>query len=159
MVFVEEFTSEDGFWSVSVESIQHCHAGVSIFGTMAPNPLSEALCSNSGDYQRNVEPPASPVSAVRGVVDKRWPRCASVFWRVCCVAVFCYPTVMFRREVTSNSDVDLRGEFENKALLVDAANFSIRTSYHFRPERNWMNGTVYLACLDSQCLVSRMETF
>ncbi|KAG0610875.1 hypothetical protein M758_7G098700 [Ceratodon purpureus] len=112
---------------------------------MSPNPLFESLFSNSSstDSQRNAESPASPGSLVSGAADKRWPRFTSVFWRACCVGCFValllYPTVMFLSEVNSNSDIGFRGEFGNNTSLIDAASWSLRTSYHFRPEKNWMN--------------------
>nr|PNR48608.1 hypothetical protein PHYPA_013085 [Physcomitrium patens] len=57
---------------------------------------------------------------------------------------------MFSREVNYYTDVELRDDYENNTLRIDAERYLQRPSYHFRPEKDWMNGVSSTTCLLSK---------
>lgn len=59
---------------------------------------------------------------------------------------------MFSREVNYYTDVELRDDYENNTLRIDAERYLQRPSYHFRPEKDWMNGVSSTTCLLSKVI-------
>lgn len=109
-------------------------AGLREIEIMPPTGLIDNLLPDSANADAA---PASAPSGAGAPQKTRW-RYSSVFWRACYLAALLSPVVMFRREgVNSRPDHELR---QGCNLLIGATGFPLRTTYHFRPVKNWMNG-------------------
>ncbi|KAG0567020.1 hypothetical protein KC19_7G104500 [Ceratodon purpureus] len=126
---------------------------------MPKNPLLEAFLENELDTERNEgeNPLCRPTSQEETVASKT-SQSIKLIWRygllfatVCCIAVLCYPAA--RNFLTEENIGSTTSHHELKrvthapsatgdgiqVLPREVASYLHRTSFHFQPEKNWMN--------------------
>lgn len=133
---------------------------------MIRNPLLEALVpETSSDLESNgvslEQSDALPAATSRLAQSKLW-KCVLLFTAACCITLLARPTAVttYFFEAFTGSEAH-HGELRrvthapvssttgNGTILPrEVASYLHRTSFHFQPEKNWMNDPNGSCCID-----------
>lgn len=121
---------------------------------MAPDPILEGLLvpgNNNTDLEQNLQPDHPEALNGRGLGKRA--KHLLLFSTVCCIGLVCFalstsvvlddialPTSSGKPELKRVTHAPSAAGYGNGTLLGAVASYLHRTSFHFQPEKNWMNG-------------------